>query len=98
MDAAARQRRRGRGGRDLRLPRPGPGDLLSLLPRREGQRRPVPLKEYLEHVWAAVSKEAISTIFRDADAAGLEPDARLTAMWLWTVGGGAPAANGKDVG
>jgi len=50
---------------------------------------PVPLKEYLEHVWAAVSKEAISTIFRDADAAGLEPDARLTAMWLWTIGGSA---------
>ncbi|MDY3563020.1 hypothetical protein R5W23_004503 [Gemmata sp. JC673] len=50
---------------------------------------PVPLKEYLEHVWAAVSKEAISTIFRDADASGLEPDARLTAVWLWTIGGGA---------
>ena len=53
---------------------------------------PVPLKEYLEHVWAAVSKEALSTIFRDADAAGLEPDARLTAMWLWTLGGGKPSA------
>jgi putative DNA methylase len=50
---------------------------------------------YLSHVWAAVSREALSTIFRDADASGLEPDARLTAMWLWTVGGGAPAANGK---
>ena len=25
-------------------------------------------------------------IFKDADAAGLEPDARLTAMWLWTLG------------
>ena len=24
-------------------------------------------------------------IFKDADAAGLEPDARLTAMWLWTL-------------
>jgi adenine-specific DNA methylase len=56
---------------------------------------PVLLKEYLEHVWAAVSKEAISTIFRDADASGLEPDARLTAMWLWTIGGAPPAANGK---
>jgi adenine-specific DNA methylase len=53
------------------------------------------LKEYLEHVWAAVSKEALSTIFRDADASGLEPDARLTAMWLWTIGSGAPAAYGK---
>ena len=46
------------------------------------------LREYLEHVWAAVSTEALSMIFRDADAAGLEPDARLTAMWLWTLGGG----------
>jgi hypothetical protein len=56
---------------------------------------PVLLREYLEHVWAAVSKEALSTIFRDADASGLEPDARLTAMWLWTVGGGSPSSNGK---
>lgn len=56
---------------------------------------PVLLKEYLEHVWAAVSKEALSTIFRDADASGLEPDARLTAMWLWTLGGGTQPANGK---
>ncbi len=48
----------------------------------------VMLKEYLEQVWAAVSTEALSMIFKDADAAGLEPDARLTAMWLWTLGGG----------
>jgi len=46
------------------------------------------LREYLEHVWAAVSTEALSLIFKDADASGLEPDARLTAMWLWTLGGG----------
>ena len=54
------------------------------------------LKEYLEQVWAAVSTEALSLIFRDADAAGLEPDARLTAMWLWTLGAGSPALNGND--
>jgi putative DNA methylase len=48
----------------------------------------VTLREYLEHVWAAVSSEALSMIFKEADAAGLEPDARLTAMWLWTLGGG----------
>jgi hypothetical protein len=60
--------------------------------KANGER--VTLKEYLEHVWATVSKEAISTIFRDADASGLEPDARLTAMWLWTIGG-ATATNGK---
>ncbi|TWT30125.1 DNA-processing protein DprA [Blastopirellula retiformator] len=46
------------------------------------------LREYLEFVWGAVSTEALSLIFKDADAAGLEPDARLTAMWLWTIGGG----------
>ena len=55
----------------------------------------VPLREYLEQVWAAVSTEALSLIFKDADAAGLEPDARLTAMWLWTLGGGSPATNGN---
>lgn len=49
------------------------------------------LREYLEFVWAAVSTEALSLIFKDADAAGLEPDARLTAMWLWTLGGGKDA-------
>jgi len=55
------------------------------------------LREYLEHVWAAVSTEALSMIFEDADAAGLEPDARLTAMWLWTLGGGSgkAVANGN---
>ena len=49
---------------------------------------PATLREYLEFVWAAVATEALSLIFKDADAAGLEPDARLTAMWLWTLGGG----------
>ena len=52
------------------------------------------LREYLEHVWAAVSTEALSMIFDDADAAGLEPDARLTAMWLWTLGGGSGKTGG----
>jgi putative DNA methylase len=45
----------------------------------------VRLKEYLEHVWAAVAREAIGLVFADADAAALEEDARLTAMWLWTL-------------
>jgi adenine-specific DNA methylase len=46
---------------------------------------PVLLKEYLEQVWAAVSKEALSMVFSGADASALEEDARLTAMWLWTL-------------
>lgn len=49
----------------------------------------VALREYLEQVWAAVAREALSMIFEGADASGLEEDARLTAMWLWTLGAGA---------
>jgi adenine-specific DNA methylase len=45
------------------------------------------LKEYLEYVWAAVAKEALTMVFEGADATGFEPDARLTAMWLWTLKG-----------
>lgn len=49
----------------------------------------VALKEYLEYVWAAVAKEALAQVFKDADTAAFEPDARLTAMWLWTLNAGA---------
>ena len=52
----------------------------------------VPLKEYLEQVWAAVAKEALALVFKDADTASFEADARLTAMWLWTLN----AANGTN--
>lgn len=45
----------------------------------------VELREYLEQVWAAVSHEALTMIFHAADTSGLEADARVTAMWLWTV-------------
>jgi hypothetical protein len=48
----------------------------------------VTLKEYLEHIWAAVAKEALNMIFEGADAAGFEEDSRLTAMWLWTLSTG----------
>lgn len=53
----------------------------------------VTLREYLEHVWAAVSREALAMIFNDPETAGLGEDARLTAMWLWTL-----AAPGGDAG
>jgi putative DNA methylase len=52
----------------------------------------VMLKEYLENVWAAVAKEAMGMIFAGADATGFEEDARLTAMWMWTLS----TAQGKD--
>lgn len=54
----------------------------------------VTLKEYLEHVWAAVAKEALTMIFTGADTSGFEEDARLTAMWLWTLKTGD--CNGTD--
>jgi len=45
----------------------------------------VELKEYLEHVWAAVARAALNMIFQGADASGFEEDSRLTAIWLWTL-------------
>src|SRR5262249_44960075 len=46
------------------------------------------LREYLTYVWGAVAQEALAQIFKDADATGFEEDARLTAMWLWTLNAG----------
>jgi hypothetical protein len=54
----------------------------------------VALKEYLEQVWAAVAKEALTMVFQGADASGFEEDARLTAMWLWTLRTGESNGNG----
>lgn len=54
----------------------------------------VTLKEYLEHVWAAVSREALSLVFESADASGFDADARVTAMWLWTLKGDAGESDG----
>lgn len=58
----------------------------------------VTLKEYLEHVWAAVAKEALSMIFAGAETSEFEEDARLTAMWLWTLstGDGTAATEEAD--
>jgi hypothetical protein len=55
----------------------------------------VPLREYLEHVWAAVSREALTMIFEGAETAGLEADARVTAIWLWTLAAALPPADGQ---
>ncbi|MDD3890322.1 MAG: hypothetical protein PHR65_10465 [Syntrophomonadaceae bacterium] len=45
----------------------------------------VSLPEYMEHVWAAISREALSVVFSNADASSFEEDSRLTAIWLWTL-------------
>lgn len=56
---------------------------FSRVEKASGER--VELREYLEHVWAEVARQALSIVFADAVTAGLEADARLTAMWLWTI-------------
>jgi len=54
----------------------------------------VKLREYLEHIWAAVAKEALNMIFEGADATGFQEDARLTAIWFWVI---KASANGNGV-
>ncbi len=65
------------------------GPALEIFSRYSHVEKPngdqVTLKEYLEHVWAAVAREALNMIFDGADATGYEEDARITAMWLWTL-------------
>ena len=74
------------------------GDVVASLTDENGH---VVERGYLSYVWEAVSKEALSMIFEGADTAGFEADARLTAMWLWTLStatdGSEALANGKVV-
>lgn len=60
----------------------------------------VTLRKYLEYVWAAVAKEALTMIFAgatDAIVTGFEPDARLTAMWLWTLSAGVTTESDETI-
>ena len=56
----------------------------------------VGLGAYLEEIWAAVSREALNMIFEGVDASGFEEDARLTAMWLWTLRTQVQGGNAGD--
>lgn len=40
---------------------------------------------YLSYIWEAVAREALRMIFPEADPSGFEEDARVTALWLWTL-------------
>jgi len=44
-----------------------------------------------------VAKEALSLLFKDADTSGLDPDARLTAIWLWTLRTDPSRTNGNGL-
>lgn len=78
------------------------GPALEIFSRYSSVEKPsgevVSLREYLEQVWAAISREALTTIFSDADTSSFEPDARLTAMWLWTLTAGSePVEEGEKI-
>ena len=49
--------------------------------------RPVGLSEYLEKVWEVVGRTALESVLGPGDglAGALEEDARLTALFLWTL-------------
>lgn len=77
------------------------GPALEIFSRYSSVEKPngeaVKLSEYLEYVWAAVAQEALNMIFAGADATGFEEDARLSAMWLWTLFAGTAAAETSDL-
>ena len=59
----------------------------------------VDLHGYLEETWAVVGRAALQRVLGEsgADPEGLEPDGRLTALFLWTLqGAGEPDGNGRS--
>lgn len=68
--------------------------------------REVPLAEYLEKVWEAVGRSALAQVLgtaeakaRNGAAGAVEEDARLTALFLWTLqstNGTAPSIEGTE--
>ena len=90
------QRLEGEGirGADLVFACVGPAlEIFSRYARVEtADGRAVPLAEYLEKVWEVVGREALQQVLGTAEAqarngmaGALEEDARLTALFLWTM-------------
>ena len=64
----------------------------STQPWRHQKDSQVELSEYLERVWEVVAREALQQVLgtaeaqaRNGAAGALEEDARLTALFLWTL-------------
>ena len=86
------------------------GPALEIYSRYRGvetaEGRPVGLAEYLEKVWEVVGHAALETVLGSAEArarngmaGALEEDARLTALFLWTLQTTEAAGeNGKNDG
>ena len=102
------QRLQGEGVRGADLVFACVGPALEIYSRYSGvetaEGRPVQLPEYLERVWEVVGREALEQVLgtaearaRNGAAGALEEDARLTALFLWTLqstGDGMSPANG----
>ena len=95
------QRLQGEGvrGADLVFACIGPAlEVYSRYARVEtAEGRAVGLPEYLEKVWEVVGREALEQVLgaseaqaRNGAAGALEEDARLTALFLWTMQSGSP--------
>ena len=94
-------------GADLVFARIGPAlEIFSRYSRVETpDGREVPLADYLEKVWEVVGRQALHQVLgtaeaaaRDGGAGALEEDARLTALFLWTIRSTASNGAGKAVG
>ena len=90
------QRLQGEGVRGADLVFACVGPALEIYSRYSGvetaEGRPVELPEYLERVWEVVGREALEQVLGTAEAqarngatGALEEDARLTALFLWTL-------------
>ena len=106
------QRLQGEGvrGADLVFACVGPAlEVYSRYSRVEtAEGRVVGLPEFLEKVWEVVGREALEQVLgtaeaqaRNGAAGALEEDARLTALFLWTMQSGSPdssseAGNGAE--
>ncbi len=103
-DWMARLEREGLRGADLVFACIGPAlEIFSRHARVEtADGRAVPLGEYLEKVWEVVGRAALEQVLgtaearaRNGGAGALEEDARLTALFLWTL---QADVNGNDDG
>lgn len=57
------------------------GDPVQLAPPLDDPDAPA----LLPAVWGAVARTALARLFAGAETEGFEEDARLTALWLWTL-------------
>ena len=97
-----RLQREGIRGADLVFACVGPSlEVYSRYSRVEtAEGREVELAEFLERIWEVVGREALEQVLgtpeaqaRNGTAGALEEDARLTALFLWTMQSNADAAS-----